>query len=93
MAFVVLLCGEAEQNRKQPNIGRDYSFHECYAGRPQYKMHSISDLNYRYIGLVIFPRSLIMLAGTTNQIQKTTVRRFVHILATVDTSYWGPQQV
>ena len=45
------------------------------------------DLNYRYIRPVFFPRSLVMLA-----IQKTTVTQFVHILAAVDTSYWGPNR-
>ena len=50
------------------------------------------DLNYRYIGPVIFfPPSLVMLAGNTNLIQNTPApaTRFVHILAAVDTAYWG----
>ena len=51
------------------------------------------DLNYRYIRPVCFPRSLVMLAGTTNPLQNTAVTWFVHIPAAVDTSYWGPRQV
>ena len=67
-----------------------YSFPECYAGRPQYKTRSINgDLNYRYIRPVFF---LVMLAGNTNPFQKTTVTRFVHILAAIYRSYWGPNR-
>ena len=48
------------------------------------------DLNYRYIRPVLyFPRSLVMLAGNTNPIQKTTTTRSVHILAAIDRPYWG----
>ena len=50
------------------------------------------DLIYRCIRPVFFPHSLEMLAGTTNPIQRTTVSRFVHTLAAVDTSYWGPNR-
>ena len=33
-----------------------------------------------------------MPAGNTNPIQKATVTRFVHILAAIDGSYWGPSR-
>ena len=33
-----------------------------------------------------------MLASTTNQIRKTTVTRFVHILAAVERSHWEPNR-
>ena len=91
---VVLLCGTATIQTihldGQTKEG-DYSVHECDATRPQYNKPSINgDLNYRYIRPLFFPRSLVMLAGTTNPLQKTTVMRFVHILAVVHTSHWGP---
>ena len=51
-------------------------------------MPSIGNLNYRYIGPIVLFHSLVMLVGTIDAIQKTTVTRFVHILAALDRSYW-----
>jgi len=54
-----------------------------------YKMLPFSDLPHRYSTAVIssitfFPHFLAMLGS----IQKTTITRFVHILAAVDRTYW-----